>query len=669
MTLHIGGFGGGVVLAGGADQLRIDELGAADALEIGPRGALVCSSDLSDYVTLQGDNHTDAIALHHLFEVTGMNFSYLGAIGEALDTVPANRYYLWLCAKHGAASPVGPSAIIDPHAVLVTPQAEGCVVTDAAWPGIIELNAGGGLPGNQFSNVHFVCLGAREGHPPTSVTAQCFGLWAILFNPTTSFFESIDQIKLYDALGTGAWGELPIGGGAAGTQAIQLWFRGIVSYNNFLFGYGFDSADVTNGNGPARVMFSNLGNPLKWGNDNQGAVGTDRKFTDSDAIVIGDPGEIIRGAIKIFGKLFFGTSRGLHFIAGYGRDSFITDGATPVMRAYNVVGPNAMIEGPDKKLYAVGDQGLWSFDGAGLPEALFTKGRDYTGRSPGYWDLLWTDATQNDNYPGRTNMDLVWMAVDWDRQQVLVGIPFCDATNGFGKGTDTVVIKYHVLTGGFTRQVFAGVAYTAAGYFRAQGQTSGTSFFGTATNSIKTVRRYGYKATNNATPALPSPLPSVSFGPYAPYGPDGQGPLRRLYLVLAWDAAGSLPIVFALTYKIDGSTVDTPTLTIGASAPGAPADGDLWLDTSQTDTNLGNATAGSITPATGGYLLKRYRASVTGWTQIYGLGMQGQRATIPLPVTRRRGTRIVLKVACTTAGARFQFEGLGLNPGDGVEAG
>ena len=57
--------------------------------------------------------------------------------------------------------------------------------------------------------------------------------------------------------------------------------------------------------------------------------------------------------------------------------------SVPVMKAYNTVGPGALIEGPDRSLYGVGDQGLWRFDGYNVPEALFLKNWDFAGHSTG----------------------------------------------------------------------------------------------------------------------------------------------------------------------------------------------------------------------------------------------------------------------------------------------
>ena len=653
--LHVASFGGGVVIAGAADQRRIDEISAADAIDIGPRGALIAASDRTDYTTLLNSGAAAWDRLHAILEAVGVNFSRVLAIGEGLAT-----YLLQVFDRTGAGAtiPWGASGTVfqyfTPPFNSVPVTAEGVIVTAATFPGVFDVNVGAGTV---KVNVLLVCLGAREGFTPRSAP----GLYAIIVFPPSST-PAPYAIGLFDALGTGRFSaDFPLG-----SNAQQLFPRGVIGYNNHAFAWGFDAADVANGDGPNRVMFSNLGAPLKWGNDNQGVVGANRAFTDSDAIVMGDAGEIIRAAIKIFGKLFFGTDRGLHWIAGYGRDSFLTDGATPVMRAYNTVGPHGLIEGPDKLLYGVGDQGLWRFGGEGVPDPLFLKVTDFDGHSNGYFDCIWTDASRGANaLPGRTNQDLVWTAVDWDRQQVLVGIPWCNATLGWGYGTDTVVIKYHVLTGGFTRQVFTGVQFTARGYFRRVGQQPDTRFLGTATAGRVTIQRYGYTAVANDTPVMPSPLPVVTLGPYAPFGPDGRGALKRLYLTLAWESAGALPIVFTIATTWDQRSSDSFTLSLQNVAPGAPATNDLWLDTSLADTNLGNATAGALTPAFPSALLKRW--SGTAWQQLPGQGSNGTRATIRLPLVPRNGTRVTVTATCTAATGRFQIEGLGEMAG-GVQA-
>lgn len=664
MTLHVPSFGGGVVLEGAADTRRIDEVLEADSLDIGPRGALVCTAGVTDYVTiLDGDAvPVPWSRLYAIFSnISGLNIGQVLVIGEgssrgdpAWPIGPA--YLLRVIERVGMGSPISGTLIVQtanvPFAVPQAPAVEGVIVTGVSFPGVYQ----GSLA--KQNNFAFFNLGAREGFAPNSNVA--FGLYVLLSEVGSSAF-GVAPIVNFDALGTGPFGIV-----AGGTHSKQLRFRGIVAYNNHVFGWGYDSADTTDQEGPARVMFCNLGNPFKWGNDNIAAAG-DRAFTDSDAIVLGDAGEIVRGAIKWAGKLFFGTNRSLHFIAGYGRDSFLTDGATPVMRAYNIVGPTALIEGPDRLLYGVSDQGLWRFAGGGDPEPLFLKLRDFAGNSKGFWDLIWTDPTRlPDAYPGTTNQDLVWTAVDWERRQVLVGIPWCSSVNGYGYGNDTVVIKFHVETGGFTRQVFPGVQYTAAGYLRREGQEPEARFLGTGTLGFATIERFGYRASPASTIPLPSLLPRATFGYYAPFGPDGDGVVRRAYLTLSWEQSLSLPIVFQVTSTIDQSQIDSFALYI---QPGAPAalPGDYWLDTSQSDISLGNATAAPTIPARGGYLLKTLNED-GDWLTIAGQGAKGTRVTIQLPLTRIVGTRVTMQALCTAASGRFQLEGFGMNPGEGEAA-
>ena len=94
---------------------------------------------------------------------------------------------------------------------------------------------------------------------------------------------------------------------------------------------------------------------------------------------------------------------------------------------------------------------------------------------------------------------------------------------------------------------------------------------------------------------------------------------------------------------------------------------DLWLDTSWTDTNLGNGTAGTITPAFPEALLNIW-ASSGFWRRLGGIGTNGTRATIRLPLNPRSGTRISMTFATLSASGRFQFEALGEAAGPGEVA-
>ncbi len=790
-------FSGGVVTLGAADTRAVNELLAADSLDIGARGSLVASSDVTDYTELQDNDGNPFFKSLALIDGSSLNSSMLVAVGEGYHTsMYPDTYLASLFARSGASSPIVASLVFELLngsfvGIPVTAVSQGVIATAALVTGTyqIALAAPGSLPAvpPQSCNILLINLGAREQFGPNTAP----GLFVLYYNiPDESFF--LLPIKCFDALGTGPDGEVPVSGGVGGASSQQLFFRGIVGWNGYVFGWGFSflneyptgtsptpvitlsgtgnkrqwgyqvvtrfvggssalpspitfstdgpdtlngsnyniltfnapagndgfdvyrvfiggvspltlgliytdytsaypagtqivvfdqgaagdgtfpqTAPVGTGDGPARVMFCNLGNATKWGNDNinpptQTVPETDRQFTDSDAIEFGGSGEHIRAGCVCYGILFFGTNTGLHYVAGNDRDTFVTDGAIPINGAYNTIGPGALIQGPDRKLYGVCDQGLWRVDQAIAPTyvavPLYQKLRAYDGRSTGYWDLIWTDPTASESdYPGQTNQDLVWMAVDYELNQVLIGIPFCDGTTGAGAGTDTVVIRYQVMldgsVGGFTRQVFFGVTYTAAAYLRRYGSQPETKMV--VDGATAEVGRYAY-----GTPApMPAVLPAVTFGPYAPFGPDGVGVVRRLYLTLSWVVGATLPLVFDLTLQVDEATVDAPTLTIGPTAPGSPAQGDLWLDTSQTNTSLGNATSSSTVPATGGYLLNTYND--TQWDQVPGLGMQGTRATIPIPVTRRNGTRYTLSVDTTVAASRFELEGISVDPGSG----
>ena len=662
MTLRLNTFGGGVVLAGAADQRLLTEVATADGFDLGVRGALTAASAPTDYANILDSLGNVVTPLMGALSVTGVNFARVMVIGQGAGDGGGDSYVYTL---------------VDRDAGTVTPYTYGYVAgSDFGSPSVAMLLSGVSVTGTVFSgtfdvrflpaatsqvNIYLVNLGAREGRTPR----QAPGLW-VLVNAVGSSTQVLYPISTFDALGTGPSGEYAVDSGLVGTNSQQLYPRGIIGYNNHVLAWGFDAEDATDGNGPCRVMFCNLGNPLKWGNDNVAAEGTNRLFTDSDAIVLGSAGELVRAALVYGGRCFFGTNRGLHFIAGYGRDSFITDGATPVMKAYNIVGPYALIEGPDRLMYGVSDQGLWSFDGSGQPVPLFEKLVDQNGFSNGYWDLLWTDHTAAVGWPGRTNKDLAWLAVDWERQQVLLGIPFCDATVGYGEGSDTVVIKYHPRTGGFTRQVYEGVIYNAAAYFREEANQPTTRWMLTGDVGEVGIQRYAYQATEATSPVMPDPLPTFSAGPYALFSPDGAGVVPRAYLTLSWLSSASWPLVFDILVTVDGVTVSDYRLTVDASAPSSPVDGDVWVDTSETNTSIGNASAGLNIPADGGNIA--FIRNASAWVHLAGLGAKNARQTIPLPLNRKSGARIVVTATCVEASGRFTVEGLGWEPGSGSQA-
>lgn len=519
---HLVGFGGGVVKEGAADTQRTDELQSCDAYDIGPRGALIAARDVADYVTVN-DLATVPVpltAVHALRSVAGNNFTKEIVVGEGL-VVATKRYLLGQFTRESAATPVTGATYIKSFSNAIATRAEGVLVTVAQFPGVYAVTNA-----VESINVFLINIGAREGFAANVAP----GLYVAYTVPPASEVVLL-PISSFDALGTGTRGEK-----SAGTQASQLYFRGISAYNAHGIGWGFDANGGTDKEGPARLMFANLNKPLKWGNDNVGAVGTDRLFTDSDAITVGDGGEIIRAGLTWNSRFWIGTDKQVHYLAGNGRDSFVTDGANPVAKAENVLGPHCLIEGPNRQLFGVGDQGLWEFDGSTF-ENHHRRLRDFAGQSKDWWELIWTDRARSDTYPGKTNGDLVWLHADWENEQIVVGIPFCDASAGRGYGLDTVLIKFSVRTGGFTRQVFSGVQYTAADYPRRQRQYATSRFFGTATSGQATVKKYGDPLA--ATGAVASTLPKVQAGPYALYGPDGVGVYRKAYVTLAWELGGS----------------------------------------------------------------------------------------------------------------------------------
>lgn len=608
--LHVGAFGGGIVLEGSSDAQRTDELSACDSYDIGPRGQLVVASEFVTSGTTVAQTH-----------VAGLRAIAHPVAGTA-DTIVvgddgANVYVDF--ARLGSTS-TGSSSL----AVVL---AEKCIVTMASMPAVIA--------GAQ-AYATLIAIAARAFRDPNVAP----GLYLVTNG------VSVAAISTYPSLGLG-------------TARKQLYPRGVFTYNGHAFIFGFDN-NSTDKSGPTRVMFSNIFDPTMWGNDTNPSGGVNRAFTDSDAITLAGEAMAIRAGYVWAGKAWLGTNRGLHYLEGYGRESFASNGAVAVRATKNVIGQNAMIEGPDGLLYGVGDEGLWSFDGS-RTEPLYRKLRDFNGKSIGFWDLIWTVASITNTYPGPTNQDLVWMVSDVETMQVWIVIPYCDATAGFGSGSDTVIIKYHTQTGGFTRQVFTGIKLTAGMITRREPGSPPQRFAGVV-SGVNSIEKYGYKATPTTAAALPAALPAVTFGEYALYGPDGVGVYKGGELTLRWEASASLPLVFTATPTVDGEVGAATTITIKTTAPGAPANGDIWVDTSGTDTNIGNGTAGAIVPAhAGDYLVKRW---VTGWAKwvVMGGGQQGTRVTIPIAWIAMRGTRLSVALACTTLTGRFQLEGFGFLP-------
>jgi len=662
---HVSSFGGGVVLEGGADSQRTDELKSCEGFDIGPRGALIATRDVSDYVTINDLAGAPAA----WSKVYGLSSAWGGsdllnqiAVGEGNNGATL-RFLLAKFLRSGATSPIGGADILlfDAPSGGATPAPaginNGVLVTFAELTEQVRLNI---LGANRYCHVLLINIGHREITLPEASGGP--GLYALVYDPN-GVSIILRAINYYDALGTGPDGEYKVASGNPGTLSKQLYFRGIAAYNAHAFGWGYENGRYL-GNAPSRLAFSNPRNPLKWGNDNQAASG-DRSFSDTDALPIGDAGEIIRGALSWRGRLWVGTDRQLHYVSGYGRDTFVTDSATPVAKAENILGPRCLVEGPDGLLYGLGDQGLWAFDGASF-ERHHRRLRDYHGESPGWWDYIWTDRSKSDTYPGKTNQDLCWMVADWDTEQVIVGIPHASTTT-------TVLVKFHVRTGGFTKQVFTNANYTAADYVRRQRQYDTKRFLSTPTSGQVTVKRIRIATGEDASDPLVAGsgyMPAATtlkteFGPYALFGPNGVGVYRKAYLTIAFEddlfgVGGIEAIQYTVTPYVDDQAMASFKLTINSTAPASPSNGDFWLDTSGTDTNLGNATAGTLISAAADYVYKRRRNNA--WEIVPVGGQKGKRATLPIAWTPTRGTRCSIKLEGVTGNIRHQFEGLGFLP-------
>jgi hypothetical protein len=89
----------------------------------------------------------------------------------------------------------------------------------------------------------------------------------------------------------------------------------------------------------------------------------------------------------------------------------------------------------------------------------------------------------------------------------------------------------------------------------------------------------------------------------------------------------------------------------------------MWIDTSGTDMNLGNGTAGAIIPASpGDYIMKRWAAGRAKWDYVPSGGQQANRVSVPIAYTPIRGSRVKVRVVCVAANGRYQIEQLGLEP-------
>jgi hypothetical protein len=196
---------------------------------------------------------------------------------------------------------------------------------------------------------------------------------------------------------------------------------------------------------------------------------------------------------------------------------------------------------------------------------------------------------------------------------------------------DTVIIKYNVLTGGFTRQVFLNKSFHFSGVVvKRSAVNPDTILFvnSPAVPDANTIYRYRFRAT----PGVASCCTNVDRrGRVLAVRPDG---LRRLPRSVPDALVGerrALPIVVTLTPFVDQQQLENVVLSIQAAAPGAPADGDLWLDTSAP-----TPTSGTRQRARSFQQLADYVCSSAGsrlgemGDRPGGGGEKGTRATIPI---------------------------------------
>ena len=116
------------------------------------------------------------------------------------------------------------------------------------------------------------------------------------------------------------------------------------------------------------------------------------------------------------------------------------------------------------------------------------------------------------------------MASDLDRRQVVVGIPFCNTIRRIRRAApNTVLITYHVDTGGFTRAIVPDAVH-AGGVPAREGAAAALELRrAPRPRNIARCRYYGSRRTMASSPVLPTVLPTVTMGYYAPFGPDGRG--------------------------------------------------------------------------------------------------------------------------------------------------
>jgi hypothetical protein len=626
----------GVMLAGSPLTRKISQLDACENYEIGLGGQIQIASMPTDYLVLNDQANPTPNPWTRIYGLFAGRFQQkvvLYAVGQGTSFGGPPVHFMGHFTPRGESSPVNPLNIVnfDPNV-----NVWGFIVTACTFPYVTT--------GQQFLTLFNV--GARGAQNPRDAP----GLWAISDNGQT-----LQQVK---SLGIG-------------TNAVPLYFRGIEVYNNMVFGYGFDNSDATHGDGPNRLMFSNVTFPLLWGNDNISKATPNRPFTDSDAVPVGSGDEAIRGLRAARGRLWIGTNRGLHYIEASGRQSIKQDGGSVsrVTGSLGCIGPNAMCQGPDGKLYYVSPQGLCVVEqptiySPPIVNNLGAKLWDGAGHSRDWWDLIWFDQTASIlGYPGQTNQDLVSIMVDQDMHTIRIVIPYCDPFTGYGPGTDTVMINYHVSSGGFSRVIMQSNAFTGSLYLPREQTTLGGMFLARSSGIGTNIQRYAFRNSQADDAPLPPNGGVAKFrhGPVYLFGAEGEGTDQKFYLTVSWKVGVEPDFEFGVAVEVDGNPIPPLTITIGAVQPDG-GNGDMWVDTSNLDTSLGNATAGTSIKANNGFQIKRYVPTWGKWVRVPGGGQQENRVTIPIAVQSQLGNYMRVEVSMLNANAPHQIEVLGYQP-------
>jgi hypothetical protein len=188
-------------------------------------------------------------------------------------------------------------------------------------------------------------------------------------------------------------------------------------------------------------------------------------------------------------------------LAGYGRDSFITDGANPIAKSRERDRParaRSRARTSCSMASAIRGSGRSTAPASSATQAL----RDFAGHSLGWWDLIWTDRTRGRRVPGEDERDLVWMTVDWDLEQVIVGIPWC-SRRGLRLRHRHGAREVPHADGRLHAAGVRGRAVHGRRLRAARGAVQRGKFMGTATAGQATVKRYGYQ--RRPTPRRPCP--------------------------------------------------------------------------------------------------------------------------------------------------------------------